>query len=205
MLKTLSVWSDAAIKRSPIRKKVLKKVASAALISKVILFKNSTKRVKIFGLLLYQIWFLICQICSYWMLSLSLYQCDQIGRYFIVLGNKFSCKSSLNTGDLLGYLGKDSFLLNTAVDRFGQGLGQIGLLIIYIWSHCNLYFPFLLSFFALLCVAVGLKKHPKKWYIVILDTFGRHKNEKKMVHLLVQYFAVRKKALFSLLDWACWG
>ena len=136
MLKTLSVWSDAAIKRRPICKNILKKVASAVLISKVILFKNSTKRVKIFGLLLYQIWFLICQICSYWMLSLSLYQCDQIGRYFIVLGNKFSFKRSSNSGWLFGLFCKRSLVYKTHLwILFGNGLGVIRLLFYPTTAH----------------------------------------------------------------------
>ena len=55
-------------------------------------------------------------------------QCDQIGRFFKVLGDKISNKSSRNDWQLLGNVEKPHSYVKTAADIFGLLLETFGLL-----------------------------------------------------------------------------
>ena len=56
-------------------------------------------------------------------------QCDQIGRFFKFLRNKFSCKSSPNIWRLFGYFKNHHFLSKNCCGHFWAAFYSI------IWSH----------------------------------------------------------------------
>ena len=63
-------------------------------------------------------------------------QCDQIGRFFKVLGDKFTFKSYPNVWQLLGPIGKASLLSNTAMTTFWATFGKNWATLYFgIWSH----------------------------------------------------------------------
>ena len=62
-------------------------------------------------------------------------QCDQNGRFFNVLGDKFSNKSSPHTWWILDFIHNTIFELKTAVAVFWATFGKIGLLLILTSGH----------------------------------------------------------------------
>ena len=63
-------------------------------------------------------------------------QCCQIGLFFIVLGNKFSSKSSPNIRELLGYFEKCRFKIKNCCGYYLGILGNFWATFYYfVWSH----------------------------------------------------------------------
>ena len=62
-------------------------------------------------------------------------QCDQIGQFFKVLGNKIASKRGQMIGNFLGYFEKPHSYAKTALGTFGQLLEKIGLLLIPTSGH----------------------------------------------------------------------
>ena len=66
-------------------------------------------------------------------------QCDQIGRFLKVLGNRLSCKISPNDWKVFGLFWKTSLLLKTALPTFlGNFWKNFATFFSKIWSHCSI-------------------------------------------------------------------
>ena len=81
-------------------------------------------------------WYIVHSFCSF---LPTTYQCDQIGRFFKVLGDKFSLKSSPNVLWMFGLLWKHPF---SCINCCGYFLGNLvkfwATLYFSFWSHCYL-------------------------------------------------------------------
>ena len=80
-------------------------------------------------------WYIVHSFCSF---LPTTYQCDQIGRFFKVLGDKFSLKSSPNVLWMFGLLWKHPF---SCINCCGYFLGNL----VKFWA--TLYFNFNLGAF----------------------------------------------------------